>query len=219
LAICSLKRRIFEDTLAPVYFSSSRKIGLQGREGCSDQISSTKFSLTGTSVTSRFAFSNKEVRFCDSAKDTMAASIPTLEPRATSCTVQLIFHMRRGRHTVDNHLDHVGVSGNPAFINVHPGPSSFPACRKYRPSVQHLASSRVITARPAEPVKPVMYSLLASQGARYSDESVCRQPLLPTYVGHSRASSEGTTLIVSFLSYHHTRNLLCLQVVLLHELS
>jgi hypothetical protein len=64
-----------------------------------------------------------------------------------------------------------------------------------------------------------MYSLLASQGARYSDESVCRQQLLPTCVGHSRASSEGTTLVVSFLKMTVDGDLLCLQVVLLHKLS
>lgn len=90
-------------------------------------------------------------------------------------------------------FDHVGVSVSPAFINVHPTPNSFSAWRKYRPSVQHLASVVVTIANPAEPVKPVMNSRLASQGARYSEESDAdqRKPSakLPSSSAHAHPQS------------------------------
>ena len=58
------------------------------------------------------------------------------------------------------------------------------------------------TASPAEPVKPVMNSLLASHGARYSDESghqsvQCGHLTRMVVKQDSRASSEGITLMIS----------------------
>ena len=73
--------------------------------------------------------------------------------------------------TVLSQLAQVGTSVRPCFINVHPAPSCLSACNQYRPSVQHLAESFVMTAHPAEPVKEVTWARLASQGARYSEAS------------------------------------------------
>jgi hypothetical protein len=150
----------------------------------------------------------------------VTARIPASKSRACGLTVVI-------------HLLHVGVSGSPAFISFHPGPSCFSACKKYRPSVQHLASLVVTTASPAEPVKPVMNSLLASHGARYSEESAPCQlcgiatppwiQMFPVIVQQdSRASSEGMTLSLSVVILDQrpdSRGSLCVKSMVNHELS
>ncbi len=95
----------------------------------------------------------------------------------TSCTDQ-----NRQRYSLSLRLPS-GLS------STYPSPSSFSACRKYRPSVQHSAVSFVITAQPADPVKDVMYARRESHGARYSDASWKLGQLV---VGLKRARSKGS---------------------------
>mmetsp|Transcript_12258 Transcript_12258/g.26444 ORF Transcript_12258/g.26444 Transcript_12258/m.26444 type:complete len:201 (-) Transcript_12258:72-674(-) len=61
-----------------------------------------------------------------------------------------------------------GQPGVPAFISTHSLPSSWLACRKYRPSVHSRACSWVTTTVPAEPVNFERYSRLLKQSAMYS---------------------------------------------------
>lgn len=60
----------------------------------------------------------------------------------------------------------------------------FVAWLKYRPSVARAALSCVMTAHPAEPLKPEINFLLSSQGAIYSEEWL---------------SSDGTTIVRHFV--------------------
>ena len=135
----------------PAYCKSSTQTLLFGCGGRSSHTKSTKFCCTATS---RFPPIPKSFTSVSHEElDKVVGSAPTTEPNGS-----LPF----------NHCPNVGLSGSRSFTSTQLSSSCCSACKKYRPSVHKAAWCRVITAVPAEPVKPEINSRRLSAAAMYS---------------------------------------------------
>lgn len=143
----------FSATLAPASSNGWTRTAAEGKAGLSAQISSTKFFVKARSSTpaaSSFV--------CNSLAHVAGCTLGSIPTAAPLCKLQASQSLSEG------------VEGSPVFINSQLLLSSSAACWKYRPSVHSKASESVMTAEPAEPVKPVRNFLLAKQSGGISDK-------------------------------------------------
>ena len=139
---------------APVYVSSRMKTGVVGKLGRSNQMES-KMSSVIVSNAKPVDFNSLLIDWASWCEFTQP-SIPTLSPFS---------------NTLVSHSAMDGVSGKRSLKRRIPVPSNCSsAWMKYRESVHNPASSRVMTAVPAEPVKPLIHLRVSQCSDTYSLE-------------------------------------------------
>ena len=150
--ICSLTFSNFASILSPAYFSSNKNTGSLESGGLSVQIRSTRSSSAFIVP----CFSSAIFRY---SSPVFAQSTRPSQPiHPFSFNLSLINSVT------------VQTPSSPIRYSVTPLPSNcFAACIKYLPSVQSPASSCKMTAVPAEPVNPVIYSLALKYSPTYSE--------------------------------------------------
>ena len=154
LIIASWMRLSFSVQDAPVYVSSRMKTGVVGKLGRSNQMES-KMSSVIVSNAKPVDFNSLLIDWASWCEFTQP-SIPTLSPFS---------------NTLVSHSAMDGVSGKRSLKRRIPVPSNCSsAWMKYRESVHNPASSRVMTAVPAEPVKPLIHLRVSQCSDTYSLE-------------------------------------------------